>query len=311
MSKKKRILVTGAAGFIGYHTCSVLTAMDDVECVIGVDALTYKKEHEFFQRERLDLLKKLPKFFMDYSSITHIREMSRIFSLFKPTHVVHLAAQSSVVESNKRFYSYTSTNVLGFQIIAGMCLRHNVEQLVFASSAAVQDDFNPINIYGSNKLTMENDARILANATTGMIALRFHNVYGPYCRPDSGMYKFATAIKNETPIELYNHGNNFRDFIEIRDVVRSIIWSLNKVSDGFQCFEIGTGIATSTKNVLRILSDKMKKSYTTKPLDARPSEIVYAGANLEKAEISLYFSYQIDLGEGLGYFVDWFNGEKK
>jgi len=234
-----RILVTGAAGFIGFHLCSAL--IKSKFKTFGID--NFNKYYDVnLKKRRIKILKRSKLF--NFKKID-IRNSSKLFNFFKKKKIdiiVHLAAQAGIRYSLLNPKSYIDNNIKGFFNILESCKKFKVKKLLFASSSSVyglnrrlpfketQSADHPLQIYAATKKSNE----IMAHAYSHlykipMIGLRFFTVYGPWGRPDMSLYKFTKNILNSVPIELYNKGKHSRDFTYIDDAI-NILMKLLKVS---------------------------------------------------------------------------------
>ena len=217
-----RVLVTGAAGFIGYHLCKSLLK-DDYK-ILGIDNLNNYYDLRLKQA-RLDQLKQYKNFTFQKVDISNRENLTQSFLSFNPQKVVNLAAQAGVRYSIENQYAYMDSNLIGFLNIIEICRHNDVEGLIYASSSSVygendkipfsvEDRVNkPISLYGSTKRANELIAYSYSHPyglpTTG---LRYFTVYGPWGRPDMAMFIFTEKILSDEPISVYNNGNMKRDF---------------------------------------------------------------------------------------------------
>tara|TARA_B100000686_G_scaffold42013_1_gene43835 strand:- start:3379 stop:4401 length:1023 start_codon:yes stop_codon:yes gene_type:complete len=233
-----KILVTGAAGFIGFHTSKkLLKAGFDV---IGLDNLNDYYEINL-KKDRLNILKNWNAFTFYKNDLANKKEIDNIFQESRPNRVIHLAAQAGVRYSIEHPQVYIQSNIVGtFNILEG-CRHNNIEHLVYASSSSVyglntnypfsvRDYVNhPISFYGatkvSNELMAHSYSHLYGIPTTG---LRFFTVYGPWGRPDMALFLFTKNILAGKPIDLYNNGNMERDFTYIEDIVEGVTRILKK-----------------------------------------------------------------------------------
>src|SRR5690606_29216931 len=238
MPSKKRILVTGAAGFIGFHLSRKLCGLD--YAVTGIDNLNDYYDPNLKQA-RLDLLKDEPGFDFRPIDLTGREGMDRLFAEKKFHAVVNLAAQAGVRYSLINPHAYLESNMRGFLNVLEPCRHHAVEHLVYASSSSVyganrampfsvhHNVDHPISLYAaakkSNELMAHTYSALYGLPTTG---LRFFTAYGPYGRPDMALFLFTKAILEDKPINVYNHGNMRRDFTYVDDIVESVARLIEK-----------------------------------------------------------------------------------
>ena len=225
----KKILVTGAAGFIGYHLCKSLLE-DDYE-VLGIDNINDYYDPNL-KLARLEQLKPYKNFKFEKVDISDRESLTQSFQSFNPNKVVNLAAQAGVRYSIENPYAYMNSNLVGFLNIIELCRHNNVEGLIYASSSSVyggnkktpfsvEDRVdNPISLYAaskkSNELIANSYSHLYGLHTTG---LRYFTVYGPWGRPDMAMLIFTRKILAGEPIPVFNNGNMKRDFTYIDDII--------------------------------------------------------------------------------------------
>ena len=234
------IIITGAAGFIGFHLCKRL--LDEGENIIGIDNLNdyYDKS---LKLNRLNNLKKIKKgsFNFEKVNIENKDQLAKIFNTYNPKEVVHLAAQAGVRYSIINPDSYSYSNLVGFLNILENCRNNKIKHLVFASSSSVyggnvnmpfnesQNVDHPISLYAatkkSNELLAHSYSHLYDIPSTG---LRFFTVYGPWGRPDMALFLFTKAILDKQPIKIFNEGNMIRDFTYIDDITESLIRVIKK-----------------------------------------------------------------------------------
>ncbi len=224
-----KILVTGCAGFIGYHLCENILKNTKVK-VIGIDNINSYYSIKL-KKKRLNLLKKNQNFFFKKIDISNYNKLFTVFSKYKFDLVINLAAQAGVRYSVINPKEYNQSNILGFFNIIELCRVFKIKKFFYASSSSVYGDhkkfplrenqlLNPKNIYSFSKKNNEDIAKIYMD-TYGIISigLRFFTVYGEWGRPDMLMMKYMLAKKNKKNFELNNKGNHYRDFTYIKDVI--------------------------------------------------------------------------------------------
>tara|TARA_A100001035_G_C27724702_1_gene473759 strand:- start:115 stop:1122 length:1008 start_codon:yes stop_codon:yes gene_type:complete len=228
----KTILVTGSAGFIGFHLCELLLKQGN--CVLGIDSVTdyYDQNLKF---DRLKLLSDYEKFHDFRLDITNFDELSKVFEKFKPNYVVHLAAQAGVRYSIDNPRSYLNSNINGTFNILELIKNNDIDHTLIASTSSVygsnkempflenQKTENQISFYAATKKSCE----VLSHSYSHIYNLpitnfRFFTVYGPWGRPDMALFKFVKAILDKKPIDVYNNGEMKRDFTYIADLVEAI-----------------------------------------------------------------------------------------
>ena len=276
--RKQKILITGAAGFIGYSLCKKLITNKNYE-VIGIDnmnsyysvklkkarikELKYEKNFQFF---KLDLLEK--------------SKLNDLFKKKKFNIVYNFAAQAGVRYSFENPDSYVNSNIIGFNNLLNLIKRFKVQKLFFASSSSVYGDIGPfpkkensklntLNIYSLSKLSNEIIAKSFSKrSNTQIIGLRFFSIYGEWGRPDMLILKYLLAAKNNKNFELFNYGNHYRDFTYIDDAIEIVI-KLSKLKNNkkFDIFNICSSKPIKITEILKIINSlKIKTKIIKKPL---------------------------------------------
>ncbi len=330
MSKNMNILVTGYAGFIGFHLSKSILE-NTRHNVIGVDNFN-NYYPSLIKRGRSKILKKLKKNknFIEYKLDIKSNKLNKIFQNHKIDIVVHLAAQAGIRYTLKNPKSYIDSNIYGFFNILENIRRHKIKRLLFASTSSVygsNEKFpfketdkvdNPLQLYSVTKITNELMANIYSSINSfKAIGLRFFTVYGEYGRPDMAIHNFVESIDNNKFIKVYGNGNLKRDFTYIDDIVKSIVeiiqlnkWSLqNKKNKNYDIFNIGGSNPVSIKKLIntieKYLGKKAKIIYTKKiSIDM---DITYASNKKLKSFISK--SNFTDLDIGIKKYIQWYRSK--
>ena len=329
-----KYLVTGAAGFIGMHTCLKLLN-NDVE-VLGIDSLNNYYDVKL-KLARLKILKKYKKFKFCKMNINNAAQVKKIFKNFLPKHVIHLAAQAGVRYSIKNPLVYSHTKLLGFSNILEECRQHKVNHLIFASSSSVyggnlkfpfkeSDNVDhPISFYAATKKSNE----MMAHAYSHMFnipitGLRFFTVYGPWGRPDMSLFLFTKSIKKNLPIKIFNKGKMFRDFTYIDDIVNSVIKISKKPplpTKGFtnnllkpdvslapfKIFNIGSNRPINLMKYINIIEKTLNKKAKKNYLSMQKGDVKYTHANINSINSWIDFKPTTKLQTGIKLFVNWYN----
>jgi len=310
-----RILVTGAAGFIGFHLS--ISLLDDGYEVLGIDNVNDYYDPKL-KWARLDILKKYSNFKFERINIAKRDTLTTAFINFKPSKVVNLAAQAGVRYSLTNPYAYMDSNLVGFLNILELCRYNDVEGLIYASSSSVYggnkktpfsvfdrvDD--PISLYAAtkraNELIAKSYSHLYGLNTTG---LRFFTVYGPWGRPDMAMFIFANNIINNTPINVYNNGRMKRDFTFIDDIVSGIKSAINK---NYPCdiFNLGNNNNVKLMKMVELLEKYLNKKAIIEYLPMQPGDVPESLADIGLSQEKLDFQPSTQIDKGIELFIDWF-----
>lgn len=328
-----RLLVTGAAGFIGFHTANALLARGDE--VVGIDNFNAYYDVSL-KRARLDRLTGHPRFRFAEIDLADRAAMERLFEEHRPERVVHLGAQAGVRYSIDHPHVYVSSNVAGFLHILEGCRAHKVGHLVYASSSSVygassnvpfrtdQNVDHPLSLYAatkkSNELTAHAYAHLYGIPTTG---LRFFTVYGPWGRPDMATFKFTKAIFEGTPIDVYNAGDHERDFTYVDDVVEGIVRTLDRPaqpdpaystlapnparsSAPYRIYNLGNNRPVALLDMIALLEEIIGRPAITRMLPAQPGDVPRTFADVDDLMADVGFRPQTSIRDGLTKFVAWY-----
>jgi len=333
----KAILVTGAAGFIGFHLVEALVKKGFR--VVGIDNLNeyYDVKLKFDRLGESGINKEKVKYNRKVQSKTHsnyiflkldITDLPNLDQLFTEGNfdtVINLAAQAGVRYSLENPHAYVQSNLVGFVNILECCRFHHTGHLIYASSSSVYGnnkkvpfseedcvDF-PISLYAATKKADELMAHAYSHLyklpTTG---LRFFTVYGPWGRPDMAPTLFATAIKNQMPVRVFNKGKLDRDFTYIDDIIEGIIKTINfPPKDNpkhpfYQLFNIGNSQKVKLIDFINTLEEAMGKSTEKLFLPMQAGDVKCTWADIEKLKRSIGYRPEIEIKEGVAKFVKWF-----
>ncbi len=309
------ILVTGSAGFIGFHVAKKL--LEEGYDVVGLDNVNdyYSQDLKW---DRNNVLKKYENFIFYHMDLCHNKKIRSIFQNHDIKKICHLAAQAGVRYSIENPFRYQKSNLQGFTTILEMARNFNIQNLVFASSSSVyggnkkvpfsvDDNINrPVSFYAATKVANEVMAYSYHHLYgISMTGLRFFTVYGPWGRPDMAYFKFSNKIVNGESINVYNHGDMKRDFTYVDDIVDGVISALNKRFD-FELFNLGNNKPVNLLEFINILENKLGKKAKKNMLPMQPGDMKGTYADILKSTELLGFSPKTDLEEGLGNFVDWY-----
>ena len=318
----KVIMVTGSAGFIGFHLSKKLLEVG--YNVIGIDNLNSYYNPDL-KKERLKILNNYSEFQFFLSNIVDFQELENVFEKYKPEVVVNLAAQAGVRYSIDHPREYIDSNICGFFNILEACRNYPIEHLVYASSSsvygnqrktpfAVEDKTDyPISLYAATKKTNELMAYTYSHLygipATG---LRFFTVYGPYGRPDMAYYKFADAIMKNMPIKIYNNGDMLRDFTYIDDVVEALTLILGKSpcpdENGVRhrVYNIGNNNPVRLMDFVSALEEALGKKAIKEYLPMQPGDVYQTYADVAALERDFGCRPTVSIKEGLTKFAEWY-----
>ncbi len=317
------VLVTGCAGFIGYHVAGQL--LTEGEHVVGVDNVNDYYDPSL-KRARLELLSEHSAFEFVRLNIADRVEFDALFRERRPARVVHLAAQAGVRHSIERPHLYVESNVVAFLNVLEACRHHGVEHLVYASSSSVygatdhtrsslDDDVDrPTSLYGatkrSNELMAYSYGHLYGIPTTG---LRLFTVYGPWGRPDMSYFIFTSAILEGRPLEVFGHGLPERDFTYIDDVVDGIGRILSREApavDGslavpWRVYNLGSDRPISVLRLIEVLESKLGRSAELEMRPLPPGDVQSTHADIDDLT-RLGWAPQVAIEEGIERFTDWY-----
>jgi UDP-glucuronate 4-epimerase len=316
-----KILVTGVAGFIGYHLASRLLAADNQ--VYGIDNLNDYYDVTLKQA-RLEQLLPHHKFTFEYLDISDRAAVSQLFTKHNFDCVVNLAAQAGVRYSLENPHVYIDSNVVGFSNILEGCRHSQIKHLIFASSSsvygsntkvpfAVEDKTDtPISLYAATKKANELMAHAYSHLyQIPMTGLRFFTVYGAWGRPDMAYFKFAKAIAQNQAIDVYNYGKMKRDFTYIDDVVEAIVRiisqdSLNSNQSLYKIYNLGNNSPVELGEFITTLEKVMGKTALKNLLPMQPGDVVTTYADVDDLIADFDFKPTTSIAQGLAKFVYWY-----
>ncbi len=317
-----RYLVTGAAGFIGYHLSKRL--LDANATVIGIDNMNDYYDVSL-KEYRLDQIRGNELFTFIKADISDKETLMGIFEKYKPDVVINLAAQAGVRYSIENPDAYINSNLVGFANILEACRHYPVKHLVYASSSSVYggndkipfstDDKvdRPVSLYAatkkSNELMAYSYSKLYGMKTTG---LRFFTVYGPMGRPDMAAYKFALKMRAGQPIQIYNHGNMERDFTYIDDIVTGVFNILcnppkeDDLGAAYKVYNIGNNKPEKLMDFVACLEDKLGIEAVKEFLPMQPGDVLRTYADVSELMRDFDFKPSTPIETGLKRFADWF-----
>lgn len=329
----KSILVTGAAGFIGYHLCERLIKIGYT--VIGLDNL-----NDYYDVNlKIDRLKELginsvsaneivfstkhgDKFQFVKIDIEDCENLQRLFNQFQFDVVCNLAAQAGVRYSIEEPKVYVDTNIVGFMNLLECMRQYNVKKLVYASSSSVYGNNakipfgindkvdEPISLYAASKKANELMAHTYSHLfDIETIGLRFFTVYGPWGRPDMAMYLFTDAILNDRPIKVFNYGELFRDFTYIDDIINGVIATIEKELHSkkkYRIYNIGNGNPVKLIDFIEAIENYIGKKAIKENLPMQPGDVSKTWADLSELNKDYNYKPRVSVKQGIGNFIEWF-----
>jgi len=317
-----RVLVTGVAGFIGYHLAQRLLAEGDQ--VYGIDNLNDYYDVSL-KKARLAQLQPQPGFSFQYLDLSDRAGMTSLFETNPFDCVVNLAAQAGVRYSLVNPHAYTDSNLAGFINLLEGCRHHHVQHLVYASSSSVyganrkvpfatSDNVDhPISLYAATKKANELMAYTYSHLyqipTTG---LRFFTVYGPLGRPDMAYFKFVKAIKAGQPIDVYNHGDMQRDFTYIDDVIEGVVRVLRRApvsveaNAPYKLYNIGNNRPVSLARFIEVVEAAVGQTAQKNFLPMQPGDVPITYADVDDLIRDVGFKPTTPIETGMARFVEWY-----
>jgi len=328
-----KVLVTGTAGFIGYHLAQALLARGDE--VVGIDNVNEYYDVSL-KEARLARLKKHSAFTEIRISLEDREAINRAFEDHRPRRVVNLAAQAGVRYSLKNPHAYIDANLVGFCNILEACRHHQVEHLVYASSSSVygantampfsvHDNVDhPVSLYAASKKANELMAHTYSHLyglpTTG---LRFFTVYGPWGRPDMALFLFTKSILEGRPIDVFNFGQHKRDFTYIDDIVEGVVRTLDKVAAPnpnwsgdqpdpgtsrapYRLYNIGNHQPVELMRFIEVLEDCLGKKAEKNFLPMQQGDVPATYADVDDLVRDVGYAPKTPIETGIARFVEWY-----
>lgn len=333
-----KILVTGVAGFIGYHVAKRLIERGDT--VVGIDCVNDYYDPSLKESRLAELERTARGTNAGYSFIRgDIADAALIATCFaeeKPERIIHLAAQAGVRFSIESPMSYIQTNVVGFATILEACRHHDVEHLTYASTSSVygsntampysehHDASHPLQLYAatkrSNELMAHSYSHLFRLPTTG---LRFFTVYGPWGRPDMAPMKFTRSIFAGEPIDIYNNGDHARDFTFIDDIVDGIVAASDHVAEPnpdwsgdapdpassnapYRIYNIGNSTPVQLLDFIEALENAIGRKAERRMLPAQPGDTHMTWADVSELRAAVGYQPKVPVAEGVARLVEWY-----
>jgi len=328
-----KVLVTGAAGFIGFHTAKLL--LERGEEVVGLDNLNPYYDPTLKQ-SRLDLLQAFPNFRFARQELAERAGMEVLFAAGKFQRVVHLAAQAGVRYSIENPHVYVDSNLTGFLHVLEGCRRNGVEHLVYASTSSVyganthmpfaveQNVDHPLTLYAAtkkaNELMAHSYASLYQLPCTG---LRFFTVYGPWGRPDMALFLFTRNILEGKPIDVFNHGHHKRDFTYVADIAAGVVAAMDKVAGPdpqwnsdrpnpstsrapYRLYNIGNQQPVELLKYIEVLEQCLGRKAQKNLLPLQPGDVPDTWADVEALVRDVGYRPSTPIETGVRRFVEWY-----
>lgn len=316
MKKKKlNILVTGSAGFIGFHTAKSL--LDRGDHVIGIDNFNDYYDPKL-KEDRNKILKKYKNYKLYRINFCDNKKLEKIFKENKIHKICHLGAQAGVRYSIEHPDVYIQTNIVGMMNLLEMARHYKIKDFIFASSSSVYGNNKklpfsesdsvdtPISLYAATKKADELMAytyhHLYGLNCTG---LRFFTVYGPWGRPDMAYFKFTKAILAKKQIELYNHGRHSRDFTYIDDIINGIMNAIDKPF-AYEIINLGNNKIVELQYFISLIEKELGKKARKKMASQQLGDVKTTYADVKKAKKILNYHPETNIEEGIANFIKWY-----
>ncbi len=330
-----KILVTGAAGFIGFHTAQILLARGDE--VVGLDNLNDYYDVTL-KEARLEILKRSPNFRLVKMDLADRAGMAELFAKEKFNRVINLAAQAGVRYSIQNPLAYIDSNVVGFANVLEGCRHNGVEHLVYASTSSVygantampfsvhQNVDHPLSFYAATKKANELMAHTYAHLyQLPVTGLRFFTVYGPWGRPDMALFLFTKAILADKPIDVFNYGNHRRDFTFVDDIAQGVVRAMDRVAtpnndwDGnspdpgtskapYRLYNIGNNEPVELMKYIELIEKYLGKKARKNLLPLQQGDVPDTFADVEDLVRDVGYKPATSVEEGVRRFIEWYVG---
>ncbi len=312
---KQVVLITGCAGFIGFHTAKRLLSQG--KTVIGLDNFNTYYDSSL-KEARNKILEQFPSFTLYRGDIENVEFLRAVLQTHPIDKICHLAAQAGVRYSMENPHAYIQSNIVGFTNLLEEARNAGIRDFVFASSSSVYGENkkvpfseknrvdNPISLYAATKKANEEIAFSYSHLfQMNCTGLRFFTVYGPWGRPDMALFKFTDKILNGEEIEVYGKGKMMRDFTYIDDIVSGILQALAKPVP-FEIINLGRGEPVQLMDFIRAIERSTDLVARKKMLPMQPGDVSKTYADISKARVMLGYAPKTSINEGVGQFVKWY-----
>jgi len=328
-----KVLVTGAAGFIGFHVSAAL--LNRGHEVVGFDNLSDYYDINL-KKARLSQLEPIAGFAFVKGDLANQRDVDAVFAAHEPQRVIHLAAQAGVRHSLSHPHDYAQSNLVGFLSILEACRHNQVDHLVFASSSSVygantripftvHDNVDhPVSLYAASKKSNELMAHTYAHLfNLPVTGLRFFTVYGPWGRPDMALFMFTKSVLAGEPINIFNEGNNSRDFTYIDDVVDCVLRVADRIpqpnprwhnetpdaatsSAPYRIYNIGNQSPVDLMDFVACIENATGRTAKKNFLPAQPGDVQATYADVSDLQADLGWAPNTPIDKGVAEFVAWY-----
>jgi UDP-glucuronate 4-epimerase len=332
MTNPKKILVTGAAGFIGFHLVKKMLFQGHI--VIGLDNLNdyYDVNLKFSRLKNLGITQieavewgqivKSENFYFIKGDIENIHSLKKLFLEYKFDQIIHLAAQAGVRYSIENPFAYIKSNISGFINLLECCREFKINKFIYASSSSVYGNSHkelfhesdstdhPISLYAATKKSNELMAYTYSHLYgIKSIGLRFFTVYGPWGRPDMAMYLFADSILNNRPINVFNNGELYRDFTYIDDIINGILSVMSycdSSEDNHEIFNIGNNSPVKLLKFIEEIETVTNLKAIKKMLPMQPGDVSRTCADISSLQSKTNYFPKVTVKEGVSNYISWF-----
>lgn len=312
-----RYLVTGTAGFIGFHLAKKLLDLGNE--VLGIDNLNSYYSIELKQA-RHNILKQYSNFTEAVLDLCDLEALSTCIDKYAPERICHLAAQAGVFYSLKNPLAYKHSNLEAFCNIIELAHQRNIKKFVYASSSSIYGDSNnipykesqivdqPISLYAATKRCNELIAYTYShNYDMQTIGLRFFTVYGPWGRPDMALWKFTDAIYEGKELTLYNYGHNYRDFTYIDDIIQGLYAVLTKnIPERYEIFNLGNHRSENIKMLVKYIEQYLHKQAIIELVPPQQGDVFQTYADISHAHEVLDYMPTTNIEQGTASFLQWY-----
>ena len=315
------LLITGCAGFIGFHVSKKILSVNKKIKIIGIDNLN-KYYDVKLKKDRLKILQKYKRFKFIKLDISNYNYMLKLFTNNNIDYIIHLAAQAGVRHSIFKPFDYIRSNLVGFHNLLDLSIKNNVKHFIFASTSSVygkqilfpsDENHNtdkPLSFYAATKKSNEVMAYSYSNIfKLPITGLRFFTVYGEWGRPDMAIFKFTKAIIENNKIDLFGHGKHFRDFTHVEDVanfVYSIVDNPPKKTVPYEIYNVSSNKPKSLTYFLKIIEKNINKKARINKLKIQKGDVLKTHGSNFKIQNKTKIKVKVKFEEGIKRFIKWY-----